>query len=975
MTIPVANHGMPVQRTYTEWKHSAFGRNEAVPGVTDTRCQGCHMPTMKHEYTDTAPVSLNPDPLVSGWYPYSKDRNIGGGTAFHKFAGGDRDLPQMMKVLYPEVDLEVVGAPTGHDSRIFPGMLSDRGPMWDRATRNTEVALRDAVSAQITGAPTLDPATGRWQVRVRVTNHSGHKVPSGFPAGQRMWVSLVVKDATGAVVYQSGHYDPASARLYNDAASTVLARALTPAIDSAANAVMVYEKVTGTCTGTGTGTPPTSCTASENLLNDTILFDNRIPPLGYDYALAGPLGGAFWTYDPTSFVPAEDAARYPADATTGFRQNFDEVTYTFDAPVDAVLTARAEVNYQSHSREYMDHLVSATNALPAAERGPRPEGPPSPLAPNYPQTPTFLSDSIAVTTGEDFATLADLAGDPLQDNWAGVAYAAWLLTGKGAPFVMAADDTAVAEPPAAPATVTVTSPINPDTGLTDPNAQLISWSAVDGADGYRVWVRYGASDLTASWDRLAIVPAPQTSLLNVALNVAKTYAYRVEAFNAKGYGLASADVVQSTPVDVPLPPINTRVTGVTGTTVTLTWFDQADNELGFIIERQDVPADRNQPLPLFREIARIPTPNGAAFGGVTFTDGTPRVTCPTPTPLDPDADGCYVIDPVNPANGWVPLQPGQTYNYRVSAYNASGSSGPDLPVGATTRAVPLAPSALTATVAAGSQINLSWTDNSGNETGFRIERSLDGLTFAAAGSVGPNVTAFTDATVVPATTYQYRVIAFNALGSSQPSNVATVTTPAVPPASPSALTATPSLPSPNPPTVALAWTDNAVDEQGFVVERAPDVNGVPGAFVAIATLPPDAASYIDAAVASKTTYHYRVSAFNAVGSSLPSNVATATTPGEIPQAPSSLRVTITTATTVTLLWQDNASNETGFFVERAPNVGGAPGAWTRIATLGANAQRYRDTGLARRTTYWYRVQAFNADGPSEYSNVISGTTR
>jgi len=958
LTIPVANHGMPVQRTYTEWKYSAFGRNEPVPGVADTRCQGCHMPTMKHEYTDTTPYSLNPDPLLSGWYPYSKDRNTGGGTAFHKLVGGDRDLPQMMKVLYPEVDLEVVGAPTGHDPLIFPGMLSDRGPMWDRASRNTEIELREAVTAQITSGPTFNGTTGEWEVKVRVTNHSGHKLPSGFPAGQRMWLSLVVKDDTGAVVYQSGYYDPASARLYNDAGMTGLTRALTPSIrGGASNAVMVYEKVTGTCTG---GPPPTACTPSEDLLNDTILFDNRIPPLGYDYAQAGPLGGAFWTYDPTSFVPTELPGRYPADAS-GHSQNFDEVTYTFQAPIGVTpSTARAEVHYQSHSREYMDYLVSATKAL--ADPGPRPEGPPSPLAPNYPQTPTFLSESIAVTTGEDFTTMTDLAGNRLEDNWAGVAYAAWMLTGKGAPFVMAADDTSVTSPPPAPATVGVASPVDPGTGLLDPNAQLISWSAVDGADGYRVWIRYGASELTSDWDRLAIVPAPQTQLLNVALNPGKTFAYKVEAFNAKGYGPQSVAVTGQTPASLPLPPINTKVHGTTETTVTLTWFDQADNEVGFIVERQDVPPDRTQPLPTFREVARFNSPNSAGFGGVTFTDGTVRPTCADPPPLDPGT-GCYTI-------AWLPLEPGRTYNYRISAYNATGTSGPDLPVGAITQGLPLAPSALNAVAASATQVDLAWVDNAGNETGFRIDRAVDGTTFTTLATLAANVTAYSDMTVLANATYWYRVYAVNAIGPSpQPSNVAQVTTPSVAPNAPGNLVATASPPSPNPPTVNLTWTDNSANENSFLVDRALDAS-FPTDGVTTVTVGANVTTFVDTTVGPKTTYYYRVFARNAVGTSTASNTALVVTAGEIPEAPSNLVIGRTTKNSIAMSWADNSANEAGFYIER---LNGA--AWTQVGMVGANLTTYTEPGLARKTTYTYRVQAFNADGVSAYTASASGTTK
>lgn len=974
VTIPVLNHGMPEQRTYTEWKYSAFGRG-AVPGMTDTRCQGCHMPVAKHEYADNAPVSLNPDPVLAGWSPYAKDRNIGGGTSFHKFAGANRDLPQMMKVLYPEVDLEVVGAPTGHDTRIFPGMLSDRSTMWDRVQRNTELSLRDAVSAKITKGPTYNGTTGKWEIKVRVTNNTGHKFPSGYPDGRRMWVSLAVKDSLGNTVYQSGFYDGNSAKLYNDARKAGLTRARTPVIDSASNAVMIYEKAT--CNdANGDGACDTPILPS--VLNNRIMFDNRIPPQGFTYADYRANGAKFWNYNPSTRISFEDLTRYPNG------RNWDEITYRFVAAPGAALTARAEVRYESHSREFMEYLKNAMAALPAADQGPRPEGPPNPLDPNYPLTPTFLSDQIAVTTGANFATMTDLGGVPLQDNWSGVAYAAWLLTGKGAPFVMAAADTAVTVPPAAPANVTVTSPVNPATGLTDPNAQLVQWSPVPGADGYVVWIRYGANPLTSDWDRLAVVSAPQTQLLNQALNVAKTYVYQVQAFNAFGASASplvdpAGAVTARTPVDLPLPPMNTKVLGVTDATVNLTWYDQADNEVGFIVERQDVPLDRTTPLPNFREVARFTSPNAgpapgyinpAGFGGITFTDGTARPVC-NPLPLDPalagHASGCY-------SAAWMALQPGRTYNYRISAYNASGTSGPDLPVAATTNGTPPAPTALTAVLSNGLRIDLSWSDNSGSEIGFRIERAtvtnnVPGP-FAPVGTVGPNVTVFSDTKIAPLTTYAYRVVAFNNLGSSLPSNTVTVTTPLAPPNAPSTLKATPSPISPNPPTVTLTWRDNSLNETNFIIRRAEDAAfsvGLTSFTVAANTI-----RYIDRTVLPKTTYYYQVLATNASGNSAPSNTASAITPGEIPQAPSGVRVVLATASTVTLAWTDNATNEQGFYIERSAD--GVTG-WTRVGTVGANVTMFRDSGLNRLTDYWYRVQAYNADGVSAFSSVTPARTR
>ena len=134
---------------------------------------------------------------------------------------------------------------------------------------------------------------------------------------------------------------------------------------------------------------------------------------------------------------------------------------------------------------------------------------------------------------------------------------------------------------------------------------------------------------------------------------------------------------------------------------------------------------------------------------------------------------------------------------------------------------------MTATAVNSNRVNLTWTDNSGNETGFTIERALvtGGVPgpFTAIDGVGTNITTYSDPTVAPSTTYAYRVFAFNGAGNSQPSNVATVTTPAAPPAAPGNLTA--SVLS-NPTRVQLSWTDNSNNENLFQVWRS--TNG--GAF-------------------------------------------------------------------------------------------------------------------------------------------------
>lgn len=121
-------------------------------------------------------------------------------------------------------------------------------------------------------------------------------------------------------------------------------------------------------------------------------------------------------------------------------------------------------------------------------------------------------------------------------------------------------------------------------------------------------------------------------------------------------------------------------------------------------------------------------------------------------------------------------------------------------------------------------------------------------------------------------------------------------------------------------------------------------------------------------------YNYVLEAYNKDGTSGwnvngPVQMCTSSTPGEIPQAPSNLKVGKVTATSVALTWRDNSTNETGYRIEYIlDNVNGF------VIDRPANTAKYTVTGLARLTTYYFRVQAYNADGPSAYSETVSATT-
>ena len=113
-------------------------------------------------------------------------------------------------------------------------------------------------------------------------------------------------------------------------------------------------------------------------------------------------------------------------------------------------------------------------------------------------------------------------------------------------------------------------------------------------------------------------------------------------------------------------------------------------------------------------------------------------------------------------------------------------------------------------------------------------------------------------------------------------------------------------------------------------------------------------------------------AANSAGYSAASNSGTATVPvpAIVPNAPSSLVCKTVTRTSIAVGWTDNATNETGFHVERSTNGS----TWTRVATLGANAASYNSTGLKSNTSYYFRVRAYNNTGSSAYTTTLTAKT-
>jgi FtsP/CotA-like multicopper oxidase with cupredoxin domain len=200
----------------------------------------------------------------------------------------------------------------------------------------------------------------------------------------------------------------------------------------------------------------------------------------------------------------------------------------------------------------------------------------------------------------------------------------------------------------------------------------------------------------------------------------------------------------------------------------------------------------------------------------------------------------------------------------------------------------------------------------------------------------------------------------------------------------------------------LTWNDNSRNETAFVIERS--ISGS-GQWSTLATVPSDrltdgpgvgARTYSDLVGNSKDTYDYQVYAINVVGDTwdysnpgfneIPpgggwptltlssGNIPTNPPPSTIAD-PSNLAATATIknkkTATVTLIWQDNSDNETGFLIQRADDAAFSTGVVN--ATVKGNEVTF-DQVVGRGMTYYYRVHAFNDTNQSNWSNTASVTT-
>jgi hypothetical protein len=272
----------PIERTFSEWQNTDYAAvgvyapqfaGNKPDGIVST-CQDCHMKDVLGEGCSEPGVPTRAN------------------LPLHDMTGGNHFIPDVLPSLFPA---EV------NSIRLDAGKA-----------RAIAMLQKAASMTLIPGNVSYNPA-----VTVKITNETAHKLPSGYPEGRRIWLNVKAYDAADVLVYESGAYNAATGVLTHD------------------DDLKIYEIKPGISTGLSPVVGVPAGPSFHFVLNDSIYFDNRIPPRGFTNA----------AYTTIQSPPV--AYTYPD------HQYWDEKTYTL--PTNATFV-EVTLYYQATSKEYVEFL-------------------------------------------------------------------------------------------------------------------------------------------------------------------------------------------------------------------------------------------------------------------------------------------------------------------------------------------------------------------------------------------------------------------------------------------------------------------------------------------------------------------------------------------------------------------------------------------------------------------------------------------
>jgi len=486
-------------------------------------------------------------------------------------------------------------------------------------------------------------------------------------------------------------------------------------------------------------------------------------------------------------------------------------------------------------------------------------------------------------------------------------------------------------------TITVTTlPNQPSAPVANTATSIIqtsctaNWGSSTTATGYRIDVATDNAFTTfiSGYNNKDIGNATSTSVPGLTANT--TYYYRIIAYNISGDSPYSNTITVTTLPNPPVAPVSTSATSILQTSCTANW-GSSTTATGY---KLDVSTDNS-----FTTF--VSGYNSKDIGNVTSYNATGLI-----------------------AN--------TTYYYRVRAYNTGGDGNYSNTITLTT--LPNPPVALVSTSAT-SIVQTSCTANWGSSTtatGYKLDISTDNsfTTFVSgynSKDIG-NVTSYNATGLIANTTYYYRVRAYNTGGDGNYSNTITLTTLPNPPVALVSTSATSIV-----QTSCTANWGSSTTATGYKLDISTDnsfttfVSGYNSKDIGNVT------SYNVTGLIANTTYYYRIRAYNTGGDSQNSNSITFTTLPNPPSAPTTITATSIVQTSFTARW--NSSNTaTGYRIDIATN-----NSFTVYLTgfndkdVG-NVLTFNVAGLSAKTSYYYRVRAYNTGGTSSSSSTITVTT-
>lgn len=336
------------------------------------------------------------------------------------------------------------------------------------------------------------------------------------------------------------------------------------------------------------------------------------------------------------------------------------------------------------------------------------------------------------------------------------------------------------------------------------------------------------------------------------------------------------------------------------------------------------------------------------------------------------------------------LTSGNTYTYKISAINNIGTGNPSAeasatPVSSSTGSAPGAPTGLTGVAASPTQANLSWTAPTSFGgypiSGYKIEYRIGSGSYSVlVSNTGSTATTYSHTGLTTNQVYLYRVYSITQFGTSEnPSNEVVVQpTPSsalTVPGSPTGVSATPVSPT----QVNLSWSAPSNNGGSPITGYKIEAKSGSGTFSnLVSNTGTTTTTYSHTGLTTGTTYTYRISAINNIGTSATSGEASATPTSSstsgVPSAPTGLVATANSGTQVNLSWATPSSTGgfpiTGYKIEY--KIGS--GSYTNlVSNTGTTTTTYSHTGLTSGQLYVYRVSAINSVGTSIASNEASAT--